>query len=33
LQEVMETDVVSFNKLIRELDVPALVPTTSLFTQ
>ena len=33
LQEVMETDVMPFNKLIRELDVPALVPTTSLFTR
>ena len=29
LQEVMETDVVAFNKLLRESDVPALVPTTA----
>lgn len=29
LQEVMETDVAAFNKLLRESEVPALVPTTA----
>jgi photosystem II stability/assembly factor-like uncharacterized protein len=30
LQEVMDTDAVEFDKLIRDLGVPALVPTTAL---